>query len=437
MESNNEGKMAVAVVVGGQWGDEGKGKIVDLLSQNADVVARFQGGANAGHTIVLRGEKYVLHLIPSGILNPQTICVIGNGVVVDPALLFEEIKFLESKGIAIAGRLLISHRAHVILPYHKLLDQAQEDYSASAKIGTTGRGIGPAYVDKVNRAGIRIVDLLDNEALRAKIAFHIQQKNEILANIYHAEQLDAAAITQEYLSYDQKMDEFITDTSLFLNQAIRAGKKVLIEGAQGTLLDIDFGTYPYVTSSNPISGGACVGLGIGPTRIDRVLGVMKAYTTRVGQGPFPTELPADRMAYLRQAGEEFGATTGRPRRCGWFDLVIASYAVRINGLDSLAITKLDVLDSLAEINIAVAYRLGTKRITNFPADLKTLSQCVPEYITLPGWQTATRDIKRYEDLPPQAQQYLETIASFLEIPVRIISVGPERDQTIVRDSFDF
>lgn len=435
MEHNFEGIMAVAVVVGGQWGDEGKGKIVDLLSQDADVVARYQGGANAGHTIVLKGERYILHLIPSGILHPQTICIIGNGVVVDPALLFEEIKLLESKGIKIAGRLLISHRAHVILPYHKLLDQAQEDYSAAAKIGTTGRGIGPAYVDKVNRAGIRIVDLLDNEDLRNKISLHIRQKNEILAKIYHAEKLDAAAITQEYLSFDQKMDEFITDTSLFLDQAIREGKKVLIEGAQGTLLDIDFGTYPYVTSSNPISGGACVGLGIGPTRIDRVVGVMKAYTTRVGEGPFPTELKADMMENMRRAGEEYGATTGRPRRCGWFDMVIARYAVRINGLDALALTKLDVLDSLAEIKIAVAYRLGTKQITNFPADLKTLSQCVPEYITLPGWQTSTRGIRRFEDLPPQARQYLKTIESYLEIPVAIISVGPERDQTIIRDSF--
>jgi len=427
--------MSVNIIIGSQWGDEGKGKIVDLLSKNADVVARYQGGANAGHSIVLQGDKYILHLIPSGILHPQTTCIIGNGVVVDPGVLLDEIQFLESKGINISGRLLISHRAHLIMPYHKLLDQAQEDLSAEGKIGTTGRGIGPAYVDKVNRTGIRIVDLLDKDILTHKIQLNINQKNQILEKIYKRDRLDVAAITQEYLSFDKKMDEYIADISIYMEQAIRDRKNILIEGAQGTLLDIDFGTYPYVTSSNPISGGACTGLGIGPTRIDRVIGIIKAYTTRVGHGPFPTEFSGEMSNRMRELGDEYGATTGRPRRCGWFDAVIANYAARINGLDCFALTKLDVLDTLAEIKICTAYRFDERPITNFPADLRTLKQCQPEYIILAGWEVSTKPIRDYNDLPENAKKYIETIESLVGIPVSIISVGPDRDQTIFQERF--
>ncbi len=424
--------MSVTVVVGGQWGDEGKGKIVDLLSSRAEIVARYQGGANAGHSIVLKDERYVLHLIPSGILHPHTICVIGNGVVLDPEVLFQEIDFLASKGINVAGRLLISHRAHLIMPYHKLLDQAQEDQSALEKIGTTGRGIGPAYVDKVNRFGIRIVDLLDQDTLIHKIQLNIAQKNQILEKIYQRERLDAEMIMQQYLSFDKKMDSFITDTSIFLDDAIRNNKKILVEGAQGTFLDIDFGTYPYVTSSSPIAGGACIGLGIGPTRINKVIGIVKAYTTRVGHGPFPTEFPEQMSQQMRELGEEFGATTGRPRRCGWFDAVMAKYATRINGFDCLALTKLDVLDTLDEIQICVAYQLGQKRITNFPADVKTLEQCVPEYISIPGWCISTRNVRAYHDLPANAKRYIELLESITGVPIGIISVGPDREQTIFK-----
>jgi len=432
-----EASMSVTVIIGSQWGDEGKGKIVDLLSKDADVVARYQGGANAGHSIVLRGEKYILHLIPSGILHPQTTCIIGNGVVVDPAVLLDEIKLLESKGTKVGGRLLISHRAHLIMPYHKLLDQVQEDFSSEDRIGTTGRGIGPAYVDKVNRSGIRIVDLLDKDTLINKIQSNIEQKNQILEKIYQREHLDAELITQEYLSFDKKMDEYITDIAIYMDQAIKDRKKILIEGAQGTLLDVDFGTYPYVTSSNPVSGGACTGLGIGPTQIDRVIGIIKAYTTRVGHGPFPTEFAEDMSDQMRELGEEYGATTGRPRRCGWFDAVIANYAVRINGLDCFALTKLDVLDTLSEIKICTEYRFGNKPITNFPADLRTLKQCQPQFITLPGWQVSIKDIKQYNELPQNAKNYIETIESLVGIQVSIISVGPDRNQTIIRDHFKF
>ncbi len=354
---------------------------------------------------------------------------------IDPIALFDEIQFLESKGIKISGRLLISHRAHLIMPYHKLLDQAQEDSSNDDKIGTTGRGIGPAYVDKLNRTGIRIVDLLDKETLTHKIQLNINQKNQILERIYKRDRLDVAAITQQYLSFDKRMDEYITDISVFLDQAIRDKKKILIEGAQGTLLDIDFGTYPYVTSSNPTSGGACTGLGIGPTRIDRVIGIIKAYTTRVGHGPFPTEFPEDLSFQMRELGDEYGATTGRPRRCGWFDAVIAKYAARINGLDCFALTKLDVLDTFSEIKICTAYQLDEKQIINFPADLKSLTQCQPIYITLPGWNVPTHDITSYHKLPENARKYIETIESIVGIPITLVSVGPDREQTIYRERF--
>lgn len=423
--------MAVKVIVGAQWGDEGKGKVVDLLSDKMDVVARYQGGANAGHTVVIDGEKYILHLIPSGILHEDVVCVIGNGVVVDPVALLEEIELLESKGVTVQGRLLISHRAHLIMPYHKLLDEARENRDAKNKIGTTGRGIGPAYVDKYNRMGIRIVDLLDRDTLKAKLRRNIGEKNEILNKIYHQKALDVDEIINEYIEFDQKIDPFVKDVSAYLNDAVRQGKNILLEGAQGTLLDVDFGTYPYVTSSTPTSGGACSGVGLGPTKIDTVLGVIKAYTTRVGMGPFPSEIPDEAGINLRDLGEEFGATTGRPRRCGWFDAVIARYAVQVNGIDAFALTKLDVLDTLDEIKICVAYQYDGEKITTFPSEMRVLENCQPVYETYPGWKTSTRDVRRYADLPVNARKYLEAIRRLTDTEMSIVSVGSDREETVV------
>jgi adenylosuccinate synthase len=423
--------MPVKIIVGAQWGDEGKGKIVDLLSHEADIVVRYQGGANAGHTVVIEGEKYILHLLPSGILHERTTCVIGNGVVIDPIALMQEIELLESKGIRVKGRLLISHRAHLIMPYHKLLDQAKESKDAEHKIGTTGRGIGPAYVDKVNRMGIRIVDLLDREALKVKLKRNIEEKNQIFKKIYQKKELDVDQIINEYVEFDKRIDPYIKDVSTYLNEAIKQRKQILLEGAQGTLLDIDFGTYPYVTSSNPISGGACSGVGIGPTKIDSVLGVIKAYTTRVGMGPFPTELHDDEKINLRQLGDEFGATTGRPRRCGWFDAVIANFAVLVNGIDSFALTKLDVLDTLDELKICVAYRYDGKLIRSFPGEMRILENCEPVYESFPGWQETTSEVRRYEDLPQNARKYLEAIRELTQTTFSIVSVGSGREQTIL------
>lgn len=422
--------MPVKVIVGAQWGDEGKGKIVDLLSEEADIVARYQGGANAGHTVVLGGEKLVLHLIPSGILHPHVTCVIGNGVVIDPVALLDEIELLRSKGIEVSGRLLISHNAHLIMPYHKLLDRVEED-EREDKIGITGRGIGPAYVDKVNRCGIRIVDLLDRDVFREKLRKNIEEKNRLLKNIYHREELDEEKIISEYLEFDRKIDEYVTDVSIYLNDAIKTGKRVLFEGAQGTLLDVDFGTYPYVTSSNPVSGGACIGLGVGPTRIDKVIGVIKAYTTRVGNGPFPTEIKGELEERIRELGQEYGATTGRPRRCGWFDSVIVKLAVRVNGIDSFALTKLDVLDPLEEIKLCVGYRHNGRIICNFPSELKVLQECEPIYESFEGWLEPTSGVKTYDELPPNAKKYLEAISRFTGVPISIISVGSERNRTII------
>lgn len=425
--------MPVKVIVGAQWGDEGKGKIVDLLSQEADIVARYQGGANAGHTVIMKGEKYILHLIPSGILQENTICVIGNGVVIDPIALMKEIDFIESRGIRVQGRLLISHRAHLIMPYHKLLDQAKESKDAEHKIGTTGRGIGPAYVDKVNRMGIRIVDLLNREFLKAKLKRNIAVKNEILKKIYQKEELDVDQIIDEYVEFDKKIDPYVKDVSTYLNEAIKQEKQILLEGAQGTLLDIDFGTYPYVTSSSPTSGGACSGVGIGPTKIDSVLGVIKAYTTRVGMGPFPTEIHGADSINLRELGDEFGATTGRPRRCGWFDAVIANYAVQVNGIDAFALTKLDVLDTLEELRICVAYKYAGKLITSFPSEMRILENCEPVYESFPGWKETTCEVRHYQDLPVNARKYLKTIQKLTQTNISIIAVGSKRDETIFVD----
>jgi len=423
--------MSVKIIVGAQWGDEGKGKIVDLLSEQVDIVARYQGGANAGHTIVIDGEQYILHLVPSGILHKNTICVIGNGVVIDPLALLEEIEFLKSKGISVDGRLWISHRAHLIMPYHKLLDQAKESKDADRKIGTTGRGIGPAYVDKVNRMGIRIVDLLDRDTLEEKLRTNIKEKNEILKKIYREKEMDVDQIINEYLDFDKKIDPYIKDVSTFLNESLKDGKQILLEGAQGTLLDIDFGTYPYVTSSNPTSGGACAGVGIGPTKIESVLGVIKAYTTRVGMGPFPTEIGDEEDFDLRDLGGEYGATTGRPRRCGWFDAVIAKFAVQVNGLDSFALTKLDVLDTLEEVKVCVAYKYKGKTITTFPSEMRILENCEPVYESFPGWQKPTSGIRSYQDLPANAKAYLDAIKNLTQTDFSIISVGSGREQTIL------
>ncbi len=426
--------MPVKVVVGAQWGDEGKGKIVDLLSQQVDVVARYQGGPNAGHTVVINGEETVLHQIPSGILWPQTTCIIGNGVVIDPDVLREEIEFLQKKGIQVGGRLLISHRAHLIMPYHRLLDSSREDASSQdKKIGTTGRGIGPAYVDKYDRTGVRIVDLLNRDFFREKIAFNIQEKNKVLQQIYDSEKLDPEKIIADYVRFDEFIDEYVTDTSIHLNNAIDEGKTVLFEGAQGTMLDVDFGTYPYVTSSNPIAGGACVGLGVGPTKIDDVLGIVKAYTTRVGMGPFPTEFDPVFAEKMRQLGSEFGATTGRPRRCGWFDAVVVSHAVRVNGLTSLAITKLDVLDTLEEIKICTAYKVGNKVINHYPAELWLQDAVDPVYETHPGWLAQTAEAKSFDALPENARKYLKRIQELIGVGISIVSVGSDRKQTIFVD----
>ncbi|MBI4552920.1 MAG: adenylosuccinate synthase [Candidatus Latescibacteria bacterium] len=423
--------MSVRVVVGAQWGDEGKGKIVDYLSEEADVVVRYQGGANAGHTVLVGDQEFILHLLPCGILRPGKVCVIGNGLVIDPAALMDEITMLRSKGIDVTGRLFISQNAHLIMPYHKLLDRmSEEGLEAGERIGTTGRGIGPAYVDKVARRGIRIVDLLDREVLCAKLTRNIREVNKVLEAVYHKETLDADRIIAEYLEFDKQIDAFVTDTSVLVNDAIDAGKHVLFEGGQGTLLDVDHGTYPYLTSSNTTSGGACTGVGVGPTRIDEVIGVVKAYTSRVGNGPFPTEFPAKWGDEFRRAANEFGATTGRPRRCGWFDAMIVKYAVRVNGISTLAITRLDTLDELAHLRICVGYRDGNKALKHLPSDANLLARCEPIYEDMEGWGQPTRHARTWDDLPQRAREYLSRIAELAGADIAIVSVGSRRDETI-------
>lgn len=426
--------MSVTIIVGAQWGDEGKGKIVDLLSAKANLVARYQGGPNAGHTVVVDEEEIVLHQIPSGILHPHTRCIIGNGVVIDPVILMEEVAFVESKGIQVEGRLFISHRAHLIMPYHKKLDIAREHAQGAAKIGTTGRGIGPSYVDKYDRCGIRIVDLLDRKTLREKLIANIESKNKVLERIYDGTSLDMDQIIQDYIAFDQRIDSFVKDTTVYLNRAIDAGEEVLIEGAQGTMLDVDFGTYPYVTSSNPIAGGACTGLGIGPTRIDHVLGVVKAYTTRVGMGPFPTEFAQEFGDKMRQLGGEYGATTGRPRRCGWFDAVVVRMAAMVNGLTHLAITKMDVLDTLPEIKICTGYRYDGRVLEHYPAELWVQENLEPVYETHPGWLCSTQEARSFAELPEKAQSYLRRIRELTATPIAIVSVGSKRSQTLFVES---
>jgi len=422
--------LANVVVIGAQWGDEGKGKITDLLSKSADVVVRYQGGVNAGHTVVVQDQVFKLHLIPSGILYPNTDCIIGSGTVVDPKVLIGELDQLENLGVATTN-LLISETAHVTMPYHRLIDQASEERRGSHKIGTTGRGIGPTYADKSERIGIRMIDLMQPHLLQEKLRWTIEYKNVILEKLYELPPLNADEVIEEYLGYADRLRPHVIDSSLKIYDAIQRKRNILFEGAQGTLLDLDHGTYPYVTSSNPVAGGACVGTGVGPTMIDRVIGVAKAYTTRVGEGPFPTELHGDMGEHLCDRGAEFGTTTGRKRRCGWFDAVIGRYAVRINGLDCLAITKLDVLDEMEEIKVCVAYEIDGERCEHFPSNSQQFAQCTPIYETLPGWQRSTANCRSLDDLPKEALHYLKFLAELMDVPIAIVSLGASRDQTII------
>lgn len=424
--------MSVNVIVGAQWGDEGKGKIVDLLSTKADIVARYQGGANAGHTIVIGEKQYVLHLIPSGILSENTTCVIGNGVVIDPVALVDEIEMLKENGIDVTGRLFISHKAHLIMPYHKMMDAARENQKSGKTIGTTGRGIGPAYIDKAKRIGIRIVDLLDREAFEKKLRTNIEEYNQILTKIYGYDDLDVESIVEKYLEFDKIIDPFVTDISLLVNDAIDDNKSIIVEGAQGALLDLDHGTYPFVTSSNPTSGGACTGLGIAPTKIQDIIGIVKAYTTRVGNGPFPTELFDDNGKYLAEKGHEFGATTGRPRRCGWLDLVALKYSVMINGINKIALTKVDVLNGMKEIKVCTDYKINGKSLKSFPVDEQKFDKIEPIYETLEGWDDIPSSIQDFKDLPEAVLTYIKRIESYVGAEVTMISTSPKRADTIVK-----
>lgn len=416
------------VVVGAQWGDEGKGKVIDIFSAKMDVIARYQGGNNAGHTVVIGADSFVLHLIPSGILHPGKVCIIGNGVVVDPKALLEEIEMLEDKGIKVDGRLFISEEAHVIFPYHKLLDELKEE-KKKGKIGTTKKGIGPCYSDKVARSGIRITDLLEADTLRDKLRSNLEEKNVILEKIYGAEGFAFDELYREYLEFGKRIKKYVRNTKLILNEAIDKRKRVLFEGAQGTLLDVDYGTYPFVTSSNSTAGGASIGTGVGPSRIDKVIGVVKAYTTRVGEGPFPTEFSKDMMECIRQKGREFGATTGRPRRCGWFDALVVRHSILVNGIDEIVVTKLDVLDDLDSIKICTSYTFEGKSYTAFPSSIKALTGCKPVYEELPGWKQDTTRITSYSKLPKNAKNYLKRIQSLMKTKITLVSVGSERNQT--------
>ncbi|MGE5558859.1 MAG: adenylosuccinate synthase [Bacillota bacterium] len=422
--------MPGVILVGLQWGDEGKGKITDFLSGQADAVVRYQGGNNAGHTVTVSGEEFKLHLVPSGILYPRTLCVLGNGMVINPKVLAEELENLRARGVD-TEHLRISDRAHLIMPYHAILDQCEEN-TRIFKIGTTGRGIGPAYADKYSRYdGIRVADWIDPERFRQRLSEVLPQKNKLLAQ-YGEKTLDAGAINAEYGKLAAKLGKYVTDTSRLLNSELDAGKKVLFEGAQGTLLDVDHGTFPFVSSSNPTSGGALTGSGVGPKSILAVVGVLKAYTTRVGEGPFPSEVFDETCRMLRDGrGREYGVTTGRPRRCGWFDAVLAKYAARINGVTDLVVTKLDVLDSMEEVKICTGYKFRNTVLTEFPARLDMLADCTPIYEEMPGWRREITGAKEYGDLPPEARNYLARISQLLGVPLAMVSVGWQRDETIL------
>ena len=423
--------MPVVAVIGAQWGDEGKGKIVDLLAEKAGVVIRFSGGDNAGHTVVNPYGKFKLHIIPSGIFSPQTVCIIGNGVVVNPAVLIGEIDQLNQCGVN-TTKLLISDRAHLIMPYHLLLDRLEEESRAGKAIGTTGKGVGPAFADKVARSGIRIGDLLDKEVFLERLRFILDCKNTILTKVYGASPLSLDEVYGQYCQYGERLAAYIREVDTILEKALNQDELVILEGAQGTLLDPDFGTYPYTTSSSPLSGGSCLGAGISPTRLNHILGVFKAYCTRVGSGPMPTELKDETGDLIRERGHEYGTTTGRPRRCGWFDAVGARFSTRINGFTKLAITRLDILDALPHLQICIGYKLNGKTIDYFPSSIATLEECQPIYEELAGWQTPTSDIRQYEQLPLQARQYIARLEELLSCPASIISVGAGREQTIFK-----
>lgn len=420
--------MSTVVVVGAQWGDEGKGKVVDVLTEKADVVARYQGGNNAGHTVVIKTEKYILHLLPSGILHKGKKCIIGNGVVIDPAALIAEIDKLGERGIKIGKNLFISKSSHIIMPYHIALERECEK---NKKIGTTGRGIGPAYTDKIARHGIRAVDLLNPNLFREKLKANLKTANYLLENLYKAAPLSEEDIFQEYMKYAERLSGYIADTDIIINKEIDSGKNILLEGAQGTLLDIDHGTYPFVTSSNTTAGGACTGVGISPLKIKRILGIVKAYTTRVGGGPFPTEIKDELGEAIRQKGGEYGATTGRPRRCGWLDAVALKYSVRLNKFTGLALTKLDILDGLDKIKICMGYKYNGKVYEDFPREIEVLENCEPAYEEMNGWKESTIGVKKFEKLPANAKKYIRKIQDILKTKIQIISTGEKRDEIIV------
>ncbi|GAE89623.1 adenylosuccinate synthase [Acetivibrio straminisolvens] len=422
--------MATRVVVGTQWGDEGKGKYIDMLAKDSDLVVRFSGGNNAGHTIVANGVKYALHLIPSGILNEGKTCIIGNGVVVDPAVLLKEIKELNEKGIS-TSRLLVSDRAHVIMPYHRLLDELQEKFRGNNSIGTTKRGIGPCYSDKTERSGIRMCDLIDEEVFIGKVKENLKVKNLIIEKVYGGQKLDEEQVISEYLEYGRKLKEYVSDVNSIIFEAIEQDKNILFEGAQATFLDLDFGTYPFVTSSNPVAGGVCTGAGVGPVFINDVYGVLKAYTSRVGAGPFPTEQDNEIGDKIRELGWEYGTTTGRPRRCGWLDLVMIKYAARVNGLTALAINHVDTIGKLPKIKLCVAYKKNGQQTRNFPSSLKELAQCEPVYEEFDGWDEDISNVKSFDNLPDNAKKYLRRIEEVVGVKIKLIGVGKEREQTIV------
>ena len=423
--------MPVKVIIGAQWGDEGKGKLVDVLSEDVDIVARYQGGANAGHTVYFDEKKYILHLIPGGILRENTTCIIGNGVVFDPLAFFEELDFLHENGISTEGRLFISDRTHVIFPYHKLLDQLKEESLNKNKIGTTGRGIGPAYVDKFNRNGIRLIDLFDKSLLKEKIENNISLINKELEN-FGKPQIKSNETLKQIGGYVDKLAPFVKNTSKYLYDKWQDGASIILEGAQGCLLDIDFGSYPFVTSSNPTSGGAITGTGLPPQSLEEIIGVIKAYTTRVGSGPFPSEDTGTIGGLLQKSGSEFGATTGRPRRCGWFDVVAAQHAVRLNGFTKFALTKLDVLDNFEKIKVCTNYKMNGDSINEFPASSKDLAACKPVYETIEGWQSPTDHCRSFEELPEKAQRYIEYLEEKVQVPIKYVSVGVDRRQIIFR-----
>ncbi|MHB1285739.1 MAG: adenylosuccinate synthase [Leptospirales bacterium] len=422
--------MSNIIILGAQWGDEGKGKIVDLLTERADCIVRYQGGHNAGHTLVVGEEKFVLHLIPAGILHPGKTCVIGNGIALDPQALIEEIDDLAQRGIQVGENLKISDSCHLILPYHRAIDKESEKQKGTRRIGTTGRGIGPAYVDKMARIGIRAGDLAYPKIFREKLSQNLQEMNYLMEKLFRAHGFDLESLYAEVMTQGERILPYLADTSLYLWEEARKGSSILFEGAQGTLLDVDHGTYPFVTSSNASAGGALTGTGIGPTMIDKVLGVTKAYTTRVGSGPFPTEQTGPEGERLRERGQEFGATTGRARRCGWFDSVAVRYAARINGLTGIILTKIDVLDHFKTIPVCTGYRIGTRMFTEFPHHIEDLENAKPVYDALPGWNKTTRGIRRWEELPKEAQDYIRWIERQVGVPVIMISTGSERSETI-------